>query len=611
MGRINTPLPESIGRFKIQELLGRGGMGEVYKAFDPTLQRTVAVKTVRPDIDQPEYLERMMREAQACARLSHPNIVTIYEAGQHDGVVYIAMEYLQGKDLADLLDQRSLLYEEKIRIISKVLEALQHAHVQNVVHRDIKPSNVLICADSTVKLMDFGLARVLVADTLTASGNVLGTPHYASPEQLKGEKVDHRTDIYSTGVMAYEMLSGRRPFEPDNESISSVILKVIQTPAAPMDTEMSRMLPAIESIVQRAMAKAPGDRYQSADEMRQALASFLDQSKAHISAIESHGAATIVFPSGSTVTKMRPPVIPPVTSNAAIPELASKSPRAMWWAGGAAAAVLIGALLIASPSRLFEAPATAGSAPAVTTSAPAPAPTPTTSSAAANNPAPPPVTPPSTVAKSTVTPSAAVPAPVKPVETTAVPRDLGAKEMFASTDTSNVSPGLRFRLMQAGANDAPADVDPSKEFQTGDRVRFAFESNIDGYLYVAQQGTSGNWTVLFPNPDINGGRNAVKRFQEYSIPDDGYFEMRPPSGTEKVFVFLSREPLATLPGFQQPVKTYEKGNAPMIASLQGTIASRDLVFAKDSASSKVQATYVVNKAEVGKAVTASFDLTHK
>src|SRR6185295_12638591 len=231
MGRINTPLPESIGRFKIQELLGRGGMGEVYKAFDPTLQRTVAVKTVRPDIDQPEYLERMMREAQACARLSHPNIVTIYEAGQHDGVVYIAMEYLQGKDLADLLDKRSLLYEEKIRIISKVLEALQHAHAQNVVHRDIKPSNVLICADSTVKLMDFGLARVPVADTLTASGNVLGTPHYASPEQLKGEPIDGRSDIYSTGVMAYEMLAGRRPFEPDNESATSLILKVIQQPA--------------------------------------------------------------------------------------------------------------------------------------------------------------------------------------------------------------------------------------------------------------------------------------------------------------------------------------------------------------------------------------------
>lgn len=200
---------------------------------------------------------------------------------------------------------------------------------------------------------------------------------------------------------------------------------------------------------------------------------------------------------------------------------------------------------------------------------------------------------------------------MKPVESTAVPRDLNAKEMFSSTDTSNVSPGLRFRLIQAGANDTPTDVDPSKEFQTGDRIRFAFESNIDGYLYVAQQGTSGNWTVLFPNPDINGGRNAVKRFQEYSVPDDNYFRMDPPAGVEKIFVFLSKEPLATLPGFQQPVKSYERGSAPMIATLQGSIASRDLVLAKDSASSKIQATYVVNKAEVGKAVTASFDLTHK
>src|SRR5215207_8069906 len=115
MGRHNTPLPESISRFKIQEVLGRGGMGEVYKAFDPTLQRTVAVKTVRPDIDRPEYLERLIREAQACARLSHPNIVTVYEAGQIDGVVFIVMEYLQGKNLSDVLDAKSLTFEDKIR----------------------------------------------------------------------------------------------------------------------------------------------------------------------------------------------------------------------------------------------------------------------------------------------------------------------------------------------------------------------------------------------------------------------------------------------------------------------------------------------------------------
>jgi serine/threonine protein kinase len=590
----HTPLPESIGRFQVQELLGRGGMGEVYKAFDPTLQRTVAVKTVRPDIDRPEYLERMMREAQACARLSHPNIVTVYEAGQVDGVVFIAMEYLQGKNLADVLDSKALLFEDKIRILAKVLEALHHAHGLDVVHRDIKPSNIHLCSDGTIKLMDFGLARVLVADTLTASGNVLGTPHYASPEQLKGEAVDRRSDIYSTGVMAYEMLSGRRPFEPDNESISSVILKVIQQPAAPMDTEVSRMLPEIESIVSRAMAKSPDERFQSADEMRVALLNFLEHSKARISAIESQGGSTVVYATPS----------PRAASVAETP----RSNR-MWWAGGAAAAVLVGALLIAAPARQMEEPTTA----AVTEAAPAPSTPVTTAPPPTSDPVPAATTPAGVAKAATALPSSTAPAPPKPNDiAAAIPsRDLGAKALFSSTD-AHISPGLRFRMIQAGVGDAPIDVDPAKDFQTGDRIRFAFESNIDGYLYVAQQGTSGNWTVLFPNPQINGGRNAVKRFAEYEVPQGDWFKFDGPAGTERVFVFLSREPLTTLPGFDRPVKSFEPGSATMIAELRSSIQSRDLVFAKDPASAKgQQATYVVNKAEVGKAVTASFNLIHK
>jgi hypothetical protein len=189
---------------------------------------------------------------------------------------------------------------------------------------------------------------------------------------------------------------------------------------------------------------------------------------------------------------------------------------------------------------------------------------------------------------------------------------MNAKALFSSTD-ANVAPGLRFRMIQSGVGDAPMDVDPSKDFQTGDRIRFAFESNIDGYLYVAQQGTSGNWTVLFPNPQINGGRNAVKRFAEYEVPQGDWFQFAGAAGTERVFVFLSKEPMATLPGFDRPVKSFEPGSATMIAELRSSIQSRDLVFAKDPAAAgkAQQATYVVNKAEVGKSVTASFNLTHK
>src|SRR6185436_13995178 len=451
------------------------------KAFDPTLQRTVAVKTVRPDIDRPEYLDRMMREAQACARLSHPNIVTVYEAGQIDGLVYIAMEYLQGRNLAEVLDANSLSFEEKVRVLTKVLDALHHAHDLDVVHRDIKPSNIHVLPDGTIKLMDFGLARVLAADTLTASGSVLGTPHYASPEQLKGESVDRRTDIYSAGVMAYEMLAGRRPFEPDNESISSVILKVIQQPAAPMDTEMSRMLPEIESIVSRAMAKSPNERFQTAAEMRQALAYFLEQSKPRLAAIDSSSGSTVIRPlaitQSSIPTAITQSSIP--TAISAAPSSASKS-KGMWWAGGAAAAVLVGALLIAAPSRQMEAPATLAPRDTSTASAPA-VPAPASDPAPAKSTTPSPSTPAPAVSKSltaSTTAASPLPKPADPVST-ATPRELGAKEMFSSSD-ANVSPGLRFRLIQAGDADAPIDVDPAKEFLTGDRIRFAFESNIDG-----------------------------------------------------------------------------------------------------------------------------------
>ena len=636
-------------------------MGEVYKAFDPTLQRMVAVKTIRPDIDRPEYLERMMREAQACARLSHPNIVTIFEAGRVDAVVFIAMEFLQGQNLADALDRRVLSLEEKIYILTKVLDALQHAHAFDVVHRDIKPSNIHLQADGTIKLMDFGLARVLTAETLTASGNVLGTPHYASPEQLKGEAVDRRTDIYSTGVMAYEMLSGRRPFEPDNDTISSVIIKVISEAAKPMDTDLSRLLPEIETIVSKAMAKRPDERYQCADDMRKALVTFLESSRAKLTAMEPSAGSTVLLPStvGSgqdaipTFRVDRSPLPPPQfqsqpqlqarpelpsrpelqpasasQSHAPLPPPAAAASRAKWYVGGmAAAALIVTVLVLGRPSAVAEnrvapppmttpdAPSgPAGSTGTAASSEVAPTGATTPASAPVSTP-PAPAPPPAATrgaAETAAKPPAPAAVPASAPETAVVPRSAGAKEMFTST-SADASPGLRFRMVLEGQDGKAVDVDPARAFHTGERIKFAFESNVDGYLYVAQQGTSGNWTVLFPHPDINGGRNAVKRFEEHDVPNDGWFQLAGAAGEEQLFVFLSREPLKTLPGFDRPVRE-GYGSAPptLVAELASSIRSRDLVFAKDASATKgQQATYVVNKAELGKAVTAKFTINHQ
>ena len=600
MGMRSTPLPEQVGRFKVEAVLGRGGMGEVYKAFDPTLQRIVAVKTVRPDIDRPEYLDRLMREAQACARLSHPHIVTVYEAGQIDGIVYIAMEYLQGQNLSQVLERNDLSFEAKIRILQQVLEALHHAHGLDVVHRDIKPSNIHIQSDGSVKLVDFGLARMLEADTLTASGNVLGTPHYASPEQLKGEEIDRRTDIYSTGVMAYEMLSGRRPFEPDNSSISSIILKVIQQPAEPMNTDMSRMLPEIESIVSRAMSKAPTDRFQSADEMRQALADFLDKSRVQISQIESHGGSTVVVPQARAVPEM--------PLSAAVPE---DGWRRLWWAGGAAAAVaaVLVAVLVGWPaSNVESAAAPAPNVPVLAAAAPSAAVTPPVSPATAPVPA------------AVTTTAAAAPAPrpggdARPVEPGVPAPAATAKQLFSST-TGAPAAGLRYRLIQHKPDGTDVDVDTATTFHSGDKVKLSFESNISGYLYVAMQGSSGNWAVLFPSAQINGGRNQLAPLEEYDVPSDGgWFQFDENVGTENLFVFLSREPLSQLPGFTRPVTKAETLTAAVVKELQQSVRSRDLVFTKDSSSGGKpgvkQATYVVNRAEVGKAVTTTISLIHQ
>ncbi|HWI57363.1 MAG TPA: serine/threonine-protein kinase, partial [Bacillota bacterium] len=215
------PKPEEIAQhfpqLEILECLGRGGMGVVYKARQPLLNRLVALKILAPEKEKdPQFAERFMREAQALARLNHPNIVTVYDFGETQGLYYLLMEFVDGMNLRQLLQNRKLVPEEALAIVPHICDALQYAHEQGIVHRDIKPENVLLDKQGRIKLADFGIAKILgqaaPEAARTAATEVVGTPYYMAPEQVeKPTKVDHRADIYSLGVVFYEMLTGELP----------------------------------------------------------------------------------------------------------------------------------------------------------------------------------------------------------------------------------------------------------------------------------------------------------------------------------------------------------------------------------------------------------------
>lgn len=243
----------------------------VYEAVDATMGRRLAVKEllIPPNLTgqaRRERIERFNREARAAGRLSHPNIVTVYDFGEDNGRYFIAMEFLEGGTLRDLLQARGALpVEEAVEIACQVLAALQHAHTHQVIHRDVKPDNIHILPDGQIKLTDFGIARLTEEASLTGEGQVFGTPSYMSPEQIEGRFIDHRSDIFSLGVVLYEMLAGRKPFTGD--SVVSITYNIMHAVPAPL-TGVSF---AIEQVVMRALSKDPARRYNSADEMRREL----------------------------------------------------------------------------------------------------------------------------------------------------------------------------------------------------------------------------------------------------------------------------------------------------------------------------------------------------
>ncbi len=291
---------EKIGRYQVLERVGKGGMGVLYRGFDPNLDREVAIKLMLADFseDELQMRPRFYREARAAAKLQHRNIVTIYEFAEENNVPYIVMEFLRGTPLsARMKAQPPLTLDDKLNIVAQLCNGLYYAHEQGVVHRDVKPDNVFLGDDGTVKLLDFGIAK-LTSSTLTRQGDVLGSASYMSPEQVSGsETLDGRSDIFSVGVLFYELLTGTKPF--DGASSTTVILKIVQEEPRAVDLVMPSVPPQVAAIVMRALRKDPAERFQSADVMARELQALRKSLPASISIAEAQAPVDATRVSGA------------------------------------------------------------------------------------------------------------------------------------------------------------------------------------------------------------------------------------------------------------------------------------------------------------------------
>src|SRR5687767_9978382 len=258
----------TLGRYKIVSEIGQGAMGVVYKAVDPIIDRTVAIKTINLNLSRQEleeYEQRFQQEIKAAGRLNHPNIVTIYDVGKTDQVAYMAMEFLEGLELKDIIATGNLPAPDSVvDIICQVAEGLWFAHQQDIVHRDVKPSNIMVLKGGVAKITDFGIARLPNSAVKTMTGLILGSPRYMSPEQVIGKTIDARSDIFSLGVVLYEALTGQAPFDGDN--VNAIMYATVNTTPQPPSAHNRHVPAMLDLIVAKAMAKLLEDRYQSIKE---------------------------------------------------------------------------------------------------------------------------------------------------------------------------------------------------------------------------------------------------------------------------------------------------------------------------------------------------------
>ncbi len=309
-----------LGRYLIQSELGRGAMGIVYKATDSALERTVAVKTVNMALERDgadRYEERFYQEARAAAGLNHPNIVTVHDVGKSAEVVYMAMEYIEGVELRSLIGEgRPLRLAQALSIAAQVAEGLAFAHSRGVVHRDIKPANIMVVANGPVKITDFGIARRRVSSELTQTGMLMGSPKYMSPEQVIGKRADHRSDIFSLGIIVYEMLTGAAPF--NGENVTALMYQTVNF-VPPSPSQINSAVPALlDHIVAKMIAKPLEERYQDAAEAARDLRECERQAVASATTVPPAGTATL--PAGTVAAATVPagtvPAAPPTMVDA-------------------------------------------------------------------------------------------------------------------------------------------------------------------------------------------------------------------------------------------------------------------------------------------------------
>jgi serine/threonine-protein kinase len=427
--------PQTIGKYRITDLLGQGAMGVVYRALDPQLNRYVAIKLMGQSVASDSQLrERFLREAQAAGSLQHPNIITIFDFGEVDSHLFIAMEYIDGADLSEIMDRRDPLpLPGKLDIIIDVLHALDYAHTKRVIHRDIKPANIRVGMDGRAKLMDFGIARIDASD-LTQTGMLIGTPNYMAPEQVTNAPLSPATDIFSLGVVLYEFLTYRRTFPGD--TLHAVLYKVVSEQPPPLRDVMAGLPPALQPIVDKALAKDPAARYQTANEMAQALSAVR-------TAMSAGGPVTIASRRTPLAAAAEPP-----------------RRRALLIGGGLAAVALVSAIGYGLATRR--------SAPDPVTPPAAPTATADQAAAAAGSPAPaapgpaadpalasrPPVPSPGTRATQQLTatarpgsavvadPARSEPAPTATITPTAVPVASAPAPVVASPSPAPAAPAL-------------------------------------------------------------------------------------------------------------------------------------------------------------------------